>query len=157
MEIWKDITDYIGIYQVSNLGRVKSQQRFVRNKHSVRPVNERILKQSIGNSGYYYVNLSKKQIDKSKDVHRIVALEFLGHEYSNLTVNHKDGNKLNNNINNLEFVTQAENNRHSRKDLGQTRCYDRSGSKNPMFGRKHSKETRNKLSVARKKYIKKIA
>lgn len=102
-EIWKDIPNYEGYYQVSNLGRVKSLN-FNRSK------KERVLKQSIG-SGYYIVCLSKDVTQKVIKVHKLVAMTFLnhiscGHE---VVVDHIDNNKLNNNINNLQLISNREN------------------------------------------------
>jgi hypothetical protein len=144
-EIWKDIAGYEGYYQVSSSGNVRSLDIMVNNKHSQRLRKGRVLRPGTGNSGYYFVNLSKKQAHKCKDVHRLVALEFLGYENSHLTVNHKDGNKLNNNLDNLEFITQSANNWHKIKVLGKGLNRDNRGAKNPMFGRKHSEETLAKL------------
>ena len=91
MEIWKDIKGYEGLYEVSNLGRVKSKRKILK------PINGEYLK----------VGLSKNGIQKTLYVHRLVAETFLGK--SNLQVNHKDEDKHNNNIENLEFVTHKEN------------------------------------------------
>ena len=106
-EIWKDIKDYEGHYQVSNLSRVKS----------IKFGKEIIMKQNI-RRGYYYVGLSKNGIVKNYCVHRLVAEAFLeipeelrhleGTRY--LQVNHKDENKLNNNVDNLEWCTASYNN-----------------------------------------------
>lgn len=90
-EIWKDIKGYEGLYQVSSLGRVKSKRK--------------ILKAI--NGEYLKVGLSKNGIQKTLYVHRLVAETFLGE--NKLQVNHKDEDKHNNNIENLEFVTHKEN------------------------------------------------
>lgn len=98
MEIWKDIKNYENHYQVSNLGRVKSL------KHN----KERILKLNAG-TGYYRVTLSLNT-NKCYFVHQLVAIAFLNHKIKGeKVINHIDGNRLNNNINNLEIVTQREN------------------------------------------------
>lgn len=107
-EIYKDILNYEGLYQISNLGNVKSLKRLDRlNK----PIKEKILKQTIDSVGYYYVNLSKNGKQKHKRIHQLVAESFLNHipNGRKLVVNHKDLNKLNNNIDNLEIVTFREN------------------------------------------------
>jgi hypothetical protein len=150
-EIWKDIDGFIDQYQVSNLGNVKSLERLVRNNHSFRMSKERILKPGKTKSGYYFVNLSVDGKSYCKDIHRMVALEFFGHENKHLTVNHKDGDKLNNNVSNLEFMTQAQNNEHKILVLGKRggRCVK--GSMNPMFGKKHSEETKAKISKSKLK------
>ena len=104
MEVWKTIEGYEGIYEVSNLGRVKS---FIKYKGT----KERILNQNIGTTGYYYVGLFCNKIRKIKKVHQLVAIAFLNHKPCGfkLVVNHKDFNKLNNRVDNLEITTQREN------------------------------------------------
>ena len=103
-EIWKDIKDYEGLYMVSNWGRVKSMNY----SHSGK---EKILKTGTYKSGYLYVVLYKNNKRKHFSIHRLVAEAFLeipedikqyiGTVY--LQVNHKDENKQNNNVENLEF------------------------------------------------------
>ena len=103
MEEWKDIPWYEWRYQASTLGRIKSMPRktgFVYRK-------EKILKVSPKNNGYYRVCLDYK----TKHLHRIILLTFVWD--SNLQVNHIDGNKANNKLDNLEYVTQSENMLHS--------------------------------------------
>lgn len=96
-EIWKDIPGYEGKYQVSNLGRVRNPNY----RGSGLP---RTLKQSIGINGYYYVGLylTKK---KRPLVHRLVAITFLENPNNLPSVNHKDENKLNNKLDNLEWCS----------------------------------------------------
>lgn len=102
-EEFRPLKDYEGLYEVSNYGRVKSLKIDNGiNKHE----QTKILKQSINMNGYYILNLT----NKSKRVHRIVALSFLENPYNYRCVNHKDGNKLNNRIDNLEFCTSSYNN-----------------------------------------------
>lgn len=109
-EIWKDIPDYEGIYQASNLGRIRtaSNKTTYTEKHGIRHWQQRILK--FKGETYktgYRVSLWKN--GKSKDflVARLIATTFLGK--SELTVNHIDGNRFNNNIENLEWCTLGEN------------------------------------------------
>lgn len=104
MEIWKDIKDYEGIYQVSNLGNVKSL------KHG----KEKILKPSDNSHGYFKVNLSKDGVRVNLKIHVLVSIAFLNHKPNglNLVVNHKDFNKQNNVVENLEIVTNRENSNH---------------------------------------------
>ena len=107
-EIWKDIKEYEGLYQVSNLGRVKS---FPRNGTQVNAI--KILTLKLHHTGYYRVTLSKnnKRIDKL--VHRLVAETFIPNPNRKPQVNHKDGDKLNNRVDNLEWNTCLENVQHS--------------------------------------------
>jgi hypothetical protein len=91
-EIWKDIVGYEGIYQVSNLGEVKSLSRIVdRGLLPNRFQKERILKKSINAQGYYVVNLTKKSKQKVHTVHSLVAMCFIG-ERNGLDTNHMDWN-----------------------------------------------------------------
>lgn len=108
-EQWKDVVGYEGLYQISDLGRVKSLKRKRNNKcknHSRKLIIERILKQSI--MKYYpCVGLHKHKINKITKVHIISSMAFLNHTPCGhkLVVNHIDINKLNNKLNNLELTT----------------------------------------------------
>jgi hypothetical protein len=101
IEIYKDIIGYEGIYQVSNLGNVKSYKN---NK-------ERQLKLSKNSDGYSVVGLRTDNVAKTKKVHQLVAEMFLNHKVCRLelVINHIDFNKTNNNVNNLEIVTVRQN------------------------------------------------
>jgi hypothetical protein len=109
MEIWKEIKDYEGLYEVSNYGRVKRLESLVKNKHSYRLVKEKIL--SIPSYHYQSVFLSNGKV-KQHYVHRLVATAFLSNSLNKEQVNHIDGNKLNNHVSNLEWVSQSENMKH---------------------------------------------
>lgn len=104
-ETWEDIKGYEGLYQVSNLGNVRSLE-FRNNKGVFK--REKILKFS-QRSGYYTVNLSKNHKRVSKQIHRLVAEAFIPNPQNKKIVNHKDFNRKNNNVDNLEWVTQKEN------------------------------------------------
>ena len=95
-EEWKDIPEYFGLYQVSNLGRIKSL-------NYKRTGEERILKPLKHTSGYLYVALSKNGKEKQFSVHRLVALAFLENSENLPQINHKDEDKTNNRVENLEF------------------------------------------------------
>lgn len=110
-EIWKDVIGYEGLYQVSNFGRIKSLPKEKKTPTTTFMTKETILNQHKDNGGYFRVMLTKKGKSILKSVHVIVASAFIG-ERGNLTVNHKDENKANNNINNLEYLTRAENVRY---------------------------------------------
>lgn len=116
IEIWKDIVDYKG-YQVSTFGRVRTHNKTTyTERHGVRRWKDRILKykqQSNYKTGYR-VDLWKDGKPKSFLVARLVAFTFLNEDINNenLTVNHKDGNRLNNYIDNLELVPLKENIQH---------------------------------------------
>ena len=103
-EVWKDIPNYEGIYQASSRGQIRSRDRKVWNYLK----KGRILKPYISTSGYYCLSLSGKK----HYVHRVIATTFLGKMPNKIEVNHIDSNRLNNRIENLEWVTRTENVRH---------------------------------------------
>ena len=111
MEIWKDIPEYIGKYQASNLGNIKSLRRKSRNKNCEFNIKERILKKSISKQGYYQVCFSQNGIQKVQKIHQLVAICFLNHKKCKYkkVVHHIDNNPLNNNVENLEITTQRNN------------------------------------------------
>lgn len=110
IEIWKDIVGYEGLYQISNFGRIKSVERVVIKKNDRKNyVKETVLRFGINTSGYYIVSLYKNAKPKTHRVHRIFATEFLPNYENKPNINHIDGDKLNNNLHNLEWVTQKEN------------------------------------------------
>lgn len=104
-EIWKDIEDYDGLYQVSNLGRVK---RLI----GLRCKEERFIK-PLYRKGYHFVFLYRNSKYKTMSIHRLVALSFLINKYDKMEVNHIDGVKTNNCVENLEWSTRSENTRHA--------------------------------------------
>lgn len=116
-EIWKDIKDYEGLYQVSNLGRVKSLNHIRKNgKNSKYMQKGKVLHKWISCCGYYQVVLSKNGKVKRLTIHRIVAQVFIPNTLNKPQVNHKDGNKLNNCVDNLEWCTRSENQLHAWKN-----------------------------------------
>ena len=109
-EIWKDIHNYEGLYQISNYGSVKSLERKVKNtKSSYRIVKEKILSCGKSSNGYYYIILYKNQNKKIYRIHRLVAEAFIPNPNNYSEVNHKDENKENNNVNNLEWCNHIYN------------------------------------------------
>ena len=104
-EIWKDIKGYEGLYQVSNLGRVKSLERY---DSYNRKVDEKILKTK-ENLGYIYVNLHKNGIQKGYKVHRLVAEAFIPNPDNKPCVDHINTIKDDNRVDNLRWVTYEEN------------------------------------------------
>ena len=118
MENWKDIKGYEGYYQISDLGNVKSLERKVRCKGgSLRVVNEKKLNLYLDGKGYLQVKLHKKGSYKSFNIHKLIAMSFLGHtSYGHkLVVDHIDNNPLNNKIENLQIITNRDNCSKDRK------------------------------------------
>lgn len=115
-EIWKDILGYESLYQVSSYGNTRSLDRtFIRNNNKNSKIKHkgRILKQRINNKGYYCINLTKDNKLKTYTVHRLVIKAFVINQHNKKFTNHKDGNKLNNFVENLEWVTPKENTQHA--------------------------------------------
>lgn len=112
-EIWKDVVGYEGLYKASNLGRVKSLpkkilQFYTKEKILCNKVNRKNIKKH-----YYYVGLLKNGIRKNLMIHRLVAQSFIKNKFNCKTVNHKDGDKLNNNVSNLEWMSLSDNHKHA--------------------------------------------
>ena len=138
MEIWKDVKGYEGLYQVSDLGNVKSLDRVVnykgKNQHkeftTLKTFKGEMKKLTINQHGYYQIVLYKCGKKKNVLVHRLVAEAFLPNLENKLTVNHIDGNRLNDNVSNLEWATQQEQQDHAINVLGfkptiSKKCRDR--------------------------------
>ena len=120
-EVWKDIPGYEGLYQVSNLGRVKSLPR-----KGTRSSDIYMLKIQKYKTGYLYVSLSKNNKRKKEKIHRLVALAFISNIKNDKYINHKDENPMNNCVENLEWCTQSYNNKYSKgKQVNQ---YDDEGN-----------------------------
>lgn len=130
-EIWKDIKGYEGLYQVSNLGRIKSMlgTKMISGK-LIYIKREKILStfKINNNKPYLRIGLNKNKQRKCFLVHRLVAEAFIPNPENKPQVNHIDGNKQNNNVNNLEWVNNQENKIHASKNNLITKLY---GEKNP--------------------------
>lgn len=139
-EIFKDIPDYEGLYQISNYANVKS----LKVGSGTRGVLEKILKPSKNETGYLNIGLHKNKKQKTFKVHRLLMFAFKPDEYfEGAQVNHIDGNKLNNSLDNLEWCTPKENTQHA----------DSTGLRN-IKGEKHgkSKLTENQVRKIRSNY-----
>jgi hypothetical protein len=110
-EIWKDIPGYEGLYQISNTGKIKSLEFYKKNEFKKYKTKERILSQHINDKGYYCVDLYKDGKRKKFKSHRLVLLSFLGE--SSLIINHINGIKTDNRVENLEYCTYSHNLKHA--------------------------------------------
>jgi len=115
-EVWKDVVEYEGLYQVSNNGVIKRIPHYSVTKNGVKKhFDERVLSPIENFRGYYKVSLSKNGITRQWFVHRIVAMAFLPNPNNYAQVNHKDENKKNNNPNNLEWCDNVYNCKYGNK------------------------------------------
>ena len=114
-EVWKDIKDFEGFYQISNLGRLKTLARTVGARNGkTREISAKILVIQHNEQGYCRITFTKNKKIFGRKVHRLVAYHFIGEPSTNQTdVNHKDGNKENNRVDNLEWCTRGENVSHA--------------------------------------------
>ena len=147
-EIWKDIQGYEGLYQVSNYGRIRSFKRMKNNKEA------RQFKLTPNSTGYISVGLRKNGKKILYQVHRLVAESFIPNPENKPQVNHIDGNKTNNHISNLEWVTASENTQHAYK-MGLAKITDKTKEKMSKShkGKKRkpfTDEHRKNMSIARK-------
>lgn len=111
-EIWKEVADYNGLYQVSNMGNVRRSGK--------------VHKARTNRDGYIEIKLSLNGEKKNHSIHRLVAIAFIPNPENKSTVNHKDGNKQNNIVTNIEWMTRSENMLHAYRVLR---------IKNPMEGK----------------------
>lgn len=118
MEIWKTIRNYEGLYEISSSGRVKSLPKYNRTTEKILEIQNRSNKKS----SYKSICLTKEKKKKTFSIHRLVAEAFIPFiDKNKIFINHIDGNKQNNNKDNLEWATPSENNLHAYKYLGLSR------------------------------------
>lgn len=110
-ETWRPVVEYEGLYEVSNLGQIRSLDRLVKGKKEGfrQKVNGKLLTPIKNRQGYLRVNLCNDDGRKAKFVHRLVCSAFLPNPYNFPYINHKDENPLNNNVENLEWCTAKYN------------------------------------------------
>ncbi len=121
--MWREVDGFEGYYEVSDTGEVRSVDRYVKNTRGRHAGIERFLHGAImrqtlntcnnGSGGYYVVNLHKNGMSSVIPVHSIIAKAFIPNPDNMPTVNHIDGNKQNNEISNLEWVSYSDNNTHA--------------------------------------------
>ncbi len=137
MEIWKDIKNYEGYYKVSDRGRVMAMDRFIMHRGIKSFRAGRLLKPSRPKTGYYGIRLCKCGLVSSFLIHRLVGRAFILNPNNKKCINHLDGNKINNNVKNLEWATYSENEIHS---------YNVLGKKHSMKGR-YGKDSNRSIPV----------
>ena len=117
--IWKDVIDYEGIYSISSVGNIYSF------------ISDKLLKQNLGTSGYLCVNLYKNKKQKTRLVHQLLAESFLGHKRQKfkVVIDHIDNNKLNNNIDNIQLLSNRKNSTKDKKPKGGESCIYSANSK----------------------------
>lgn len=142
MEVFKNIEGYEGYYQISNIGNVKSF-------HEYRGTNERMMSLCNHKHGYHYVLLVINNTRKKFLVHRLVAEAFIPNSDNKPCVNHINGIKTDNRVENLEWCTHSENELHAYR-TGLQKPPNVAGVNNPMFGKKQSEETKLKQSLIKK-------
>lgn len=106
-EEWRDVPEYEGIYQVSHFGRVKRFGGTPRCRY------DRIIKPRLSNTGYLTVSLSFNSVVKQKQIHQLVMQTFVGPQPEGVWVNHINGIKTDNRLQNLEYATPSENTQHA--------------------------------------------
>lgn len=119
-EVWKDVEGYEGIYQVSNLCRVKSLKR---SGPGTGTSKDTIRKLRISRHGYYRVGLTKHSKTKWYLVHRLIAIAFIPNPKKHPCINHINSVRIDNSLSNLEWCTYSKNSKHS---------FDTNGRKNPL-------------------------
>jgi len=117
-EIWKQVVGFEGFYEVSNFGNVRSVDRYVKHPRGSMMLRKgKPMKQSKNKHGYMDIRLGKNGIEKAYLVHRLVAMAFIENNENKPQVNHKDGVKDNNKLENIEWATRSENRYHSYREL----------------------------------------
>lgn len=112
IEEWKDIPNFEGLYQASTHGRIRSINHIRKNNKGKYEQKGKILKLNKNPNGYLRVRLSKNGIAKTYRINRLIALTFIPNPENKPTVNHINGNKLNNCVKNLEWATNKEQTKH---------------------------------------------
>lgn len=143
-EIWKDVVGYEGLYQVSNLGRVKSLARKINRGQYIEDRGDVFMTLFLNRQGYFTVMLSKNGKKKQHRVHQMVARAFIPNIENKEMINHIDCNTQNNRVENLEWCTNSENQLHAianglKRDIGVNHNLSKLKQEDVRFIREHYK------------------
>lgn len=153
-EEWKDIPGYEGLYQASTYGRVKRLSHYIQRNGRAALLKELILKpERCKSTGYLYVNLSSGGHVQHCTVHRLIALTFIPNPDELPQVNHRDEQRTNNAVDNLEWCDQTYNTHYGAciSKISTAKMGSKTGPSNPFYGKHHTPETRAKISATMKK------
>lgn len=143
-EIWKDVVGYEGLYQISNLGRVKSLARKIDHVKYIEDRGDVIMTPFLNKNGYFTVMLHKNRKKKQHRIHQMVARAFIPNPLGKEMINHIDCNTQNNRVENLEWCTNSENQLHAmanglKTDFGVNHPNSKLTEENVRFIREHYK------------------
>lgn len=131
-EVWAAIPDWVGYYEASNLGRIRSVPRVLCRPHpknpdkeQCRPYGGKLLSPKQAKNGYLLVQLFRDNRGSMRSIHRLVLSAFTGHEEKQMDVNHINGDRTDNRLGNLEWATRQENLHHAADTLGSEMCWQR--------------------------------
>ena len=147
-EIWNNLPGYEGLYQVSNIGRVKRLPSYVRFNHGIRRIRGGIKKVHLQNNGYFIIDLYKNNKRKNMLLHRAVALSFIPNPLNLPVINHKDNNRTNDVVTNLEWCDMSYNMKYS---------YDTTDRRSKMNWKSGKENANSKEVVAFNKQLIEVA
>lgn len=159
LEEWKPIKEYEELYEVSSFGRIRSLDKIIKTHNRFGNMNKKIkgkiIKEVINKkTGYSQIILSKEKNKKMFLIHRLVLENFIPNPENKPQVNHIDGNKQNNNLNNLEWCTRSGNIKHSFKTgLSHSNFKTQSGKKHHFYGKHHNENAKKKMKLSHYKKV----
>lgn len=147
-EIWKDIPGYEKLYQVSNIGRIKSLKRFIVRGNNGWICKESILTNKFDNHGYYFISLSKNRTKRQFFIHKLVLMAFTGYNSNgryDKVIDHINNIKTDNRLENLQIITQRENTSKDKFRINTTSKYI------GVYWNKHAKQWAARITVNKEK------